>query len=102
MRNRLDVIHNDIRTTARFPSYLWRLALGATGYTDRRLADLSVKRVRAYARHQPQKSASQLVIDFLVELIEHELIAVGFNPDTSRAQAPGRSADDSAAGASPT
>lgn len=88
MRNRLNITFNGKRTTARFPLYLWRLALIASSKSDECLC--TYLRTRAaecegdafYSDHSP----SQAVQEWLADLIEEELTLVGFNPDSSRAQ----------------
>lgn len=100
MRNRLDVQFQGKRTTARFPSYLWRLALVASRLDDEQLADRLRSVLRGWS--QTSLSASGAAQGFLVNLIEMELFAAGFNPGTSRAHSSGPTPDHSAAGASPT
>lgn len=100
MRNRLNVHWQGKRTTARFPDYLWRLALIASGASDYGLAS----RCRAILADcsECRGSASDKVIWYLTDIIEEELTLAGFNPGTSRAHGPGRSPAPTAAGANPS
>lgn len=70
MRNRLDVYFRGIRTTVRFPSYLWELALTAKGFTDVQLAEF-VK--RDLMDSVSSESASEIVKQCLIFLIEDAL-----------------------------
>lgn len=96
MRNRLNVHWQGKRTTARFPAYLWRLALIASGCSD---DDLSRRCRFQLLDSDPDisASASDDVIFYLTSIIEEELTLAGFNPGTSRAHGPGRSPAPTAA-----
>ena len=106
MRNRLNVRYQGRRTTARFPEYLWLLALRASGNTDVQLCD----RVKAYLvamGDECQDTASKAATVFLVNCIDRALAdcqqwsPVGFNPDTSRALSSTQPPEAPAAGARP-
>lgn len=81
MRNRLNVSWHEKRTTARFPDYLWRLALVATGFQDATLAH-KVKLFLDSSR-LPSLTASQAVQGYLVNIIELELFSAGFSSDSN-------------------
>ena len=106
MRNRLNVRYQGRRTTARFPEYLWLLALRASGNTDSELCG----RVKAYLLamgDEFQDTASEATIVFLVNCIDRALAdcqqwsPAGFNPGHSRALPSTQPPKASAAGARP-
>lgn len=110
MRNRLNIVWHGKRTTARFPEYLWNLALFASGLSDDNyVADeflvYSVKCDAVLHGDDPlyrHYSASDFVIDQLVTYIEDALTPAGFNPGNSRARCPDTADFLEAAEAKPT
>lgn len=105
MRTRLNVVWQGRRTTARFPDYLWRFAMLATSKADITLHDEIQDYLSKCTGTNPDLekwSASDIVRDFLIRGVECGLLYAGFNPGNSRAQVPGQSPGDSAAGANPT
>lgn len=82
MRNRLEVSWNGKRTTARFPAYLWRLALRASQLTEEGLRDYMIG---SLAREQEAGycpfSASDEVIRILVSIVTVRLPPIAFNRD---------------------
>jgi|26BtaG_2_1085354.scaffolds.fasta_scaffold02938_11 hypothetical protein len=88
MRNRLNVIWQGKRTTARFPDYLWRFAMVASGKADVTLHDDIQDYLSKCTGTDPQLekwTASDLVRDYLVREIDCGLLYAGFNPGNSRA-----------------
>ena len=53
MRNRLNVVFQGRRTTARFPDYLWRLALFGADFDDEALASYVRRRASPCPRVRP-------------------------------------------------
>ena len=100
MRNRLNVIWLGKRTTARFPDYLWRLALVASGRDDETMA----QKLREFLAScdMAEKTASEIAQSYLVNWIEMELFSAGFNPGNSRAPDTGKAPPVKAAEARPT
>jgi len=107
MRNRLNVFWNGKRTTARFPDYLWRFAMIATGKADVTIHDDIQDYLSKCTGTDPQLekwTASYLVRDYLIREIECGLLDAlyaGFNPGNSRAPGPGQSPQVRAAEACP-
>ncbi len=82
MRNRLNVSWNGKRTTARFPAYLWLLALRASQLTDDGLRDYMIGRLG----YEDQSGLSGLTASeettmILVSLISIQLPPIAFNRD---------------------
>lgn len=83
MRNRLNVNWSGSRTTARFPDYLWRLALIASNVHDHTL-QIRVRYYLESIENQSVKgSPSSFVVGFLADLVEEELTLARFNPALS-------------------
>lgn len=79
MRNRLNVYWHGKRTIARFPVYLWRLALISTGWSDSDLltdlcSSLTLHESDSMYRHY---TVTEFLIEKLVEYIEEELALSG-------------------------
>ena len=70
MRNRLNVHWQGKRTTARFPEYLWQMAMVAMDLSDDALADdVQEHLARVDHRSIAHLSASDVVKDYLVIFI---------------------------------
>lgn len=89
MRNRLDVVWNGKRTTARFPGYLWRFAMAANQKSDSDMC-WEVREFLSKATGTDPAlekwSASDMVRDYLVREVDYGLLYIGFNsgPDNAR------------------
>jgi hypothetical protein len=89
MRNRLNVVWQGKRTTARFPDYLWRFAMLATGKADVILHDEVQDYLSKATGTDPELekvSASDIVRDYLIREVECGLLYAGFNPGNSCAR----------------
>tara|TARA_R100000657_G_C4615265_1_gene67039 strand:- start:6 stop:311 length:306 start_codon:yes stop_codon:yes gene_type:complete len=81
MRNRLNVVWQGKRTTARFPSYLWRFAMFASGKNDAALHDEIQEYFSKCTGTDPQLekwSASELARDFLIREVDAGLLYANF------------------------